>query len=91
MAVYIDTLRLMDAMADGEITHIDLGETFRARFGNPYAVVHRGDLHGVLLKACRDHALIELAHQRRRRRATTRTEPASRRGLPTARRCAARR
>src|SRR5216684_6882839 len=60
MAVYIDTLRLMDAMADGEITHIDLGETFRARFGNPYAVVHRGDLHGVLLKACRDHALIEL-------------------------------
>src|SRR6202047_2855452 len=41
MAVYIDTLRLMDAMADGEITHIDLGETFRARFGNPYAVVHR--------------------------------------------------
>ena len=60
MAVYIDTLRLMDAMTDGEITHIDLGETFRARFGNPYAVVHRGDLHGVLLKACRDHALIEL-------------------------------
>jgi salicylate hydroxylase len=60
MAVYIDTLRLMDAMTDGEITHIDLGETFRTRFGNPYAVVHRGDLHGVLLKACRDHALIEL-------------------------------
>ena len=65
MAVYIDQLRLMDAMADGEISHIDLGETFRARFGNPYAVVHRGDLHGVLLKACRDHPLIELArHQR---------------------------
>jgi salicylate hydroxylase len=60
MAVYIDQLRLMDALADGEIAHIDLGETFRARFGNPYAVVHRGDLHGVLLKACRDHALIEL-------------------------------
>ena len=60
MAVYIDKLRLMDAMADGEITHIDLGEAFRARFGNPYAVVHRGDLHGVLLKGCRDHALIEL-------------------------------
>jgi 2-polyprenyl-6-methoxyphenol hydroxylase-like FAD-dependent oxidoreductase len=60
MAVYIDTLRLMDAMTDGEITHIDLGPAFRTRFGNPYAVVHRGDLHGVLLKACRDHALIEL-------------------------------
>ncbi len=44
-----DTLRLMDAMADGEITHIDLGEAFRKRFGNPYVVVHRGDLHGVPL------------------------------------------
>jgi 2-polyprenyl-6-methoxyphenol hydroxylase-like FAD-dependent oxidoreductase len=60
MAVYIDHLRLMDAMADGEICHIDLGEAFRARYRNPYAVVHRGDLHGVLLKACRDHALIDL-------------------------------
>ncbi len=61
MAVYIDQLRLMDAMADGEIAHIDLGPAFRARFGNPYAVVHRGDLHGVLLKGCRDSNLIELS------------------------------
>jgi 2-polyprenyl-6-methoxyphenol hydroxylase-like FAD-dependent oxidoreductase len=60
MAVYIDYLFLMDAMADGEITRIDLGEAFRARYRNPYAVVHRGDLHGVLLKACRAHPLIEL-------------------------------
>jgi 2-polyprenyl-6-methoxyphenol hydroxylase-like FAD-dependent oxidoreductase len=60
MAVYIDNLRLMDSLADGEITHIDLGPAFRARYGNPYAVVHRGDLHGVLLKACREHPLIEL-------------------------------
>lgn len=60
MAVYIDQLRLMDSMADGEICHIDLGEAFRKRYGNPYAVVHRGDLHGVLLKGCRDHRLIEL-------------------------------
>ena len=60
MAVYIDHLRLMDAMADGEICHIDLGEAFRARYRNPYAVVHRGDLHGVLLKACRAHPSIAL-------------------------------
>jgi 2-polyprenyl-6-methoxyphenol hydroxylase-like FAD-dependent oxidoreductase len=60
MAVYIDRLRLMDAMADGEIMHVDLGETFRTRFGNPYAVVHRGDLHGVMLKGCRANRLIEL-------------------------------
>jgi len=60
MAVYIDSLRLMDSMADGEICHIDLGAAFRKRFGNPYAVVHRGDLHGVLLKACQDHRLVQL-------------------------------
>ena len=60
MAVYIDQLRLMDSMADGEITHIDLGDAFRKRYGNPYAVVHRGDLHGVLLKGCQDHPLIDL-------------------------------
>ena len=60
MAVYIDQLRLMDSMADGEICHIDLGEAFRRRYGNPYAVVHRGDLHGVLLTACREHPLIGL-------------------------------
>jgi salicylate hydroxylase len=60
MAVYIDQLRLMDAMSGEEITHIDLGDKFRARFKNPYAVVHRGDLHGVFLKACRALPNIEL-------------------------------
>ena len=60
MAVFIDKLRLMDAVAGEEIVHIPLGEGFRTRFGNPYAVVHRGDLHGVLLAACRDNDLIEL-------------------------------
>lgn len=60
MAVYIDKLRLMDALTGEDITSIDLGDAFRARFGNPYAVVHRGDLHGVLLAACKSHDRIEL-------------------------------
>jgi salicylate hydroxylase len=60
MAVFIDRLRLMDAMTAEEIAHIELGEAFRARFGNPYAVIHRGDLHGVILRACREHPLIQL-------------------------------
>ncbi|MGC2025429.1 FAD-dependent monooxygenase, partial [Bradyrhizobium sp.] len=38
MAVYVDHLRLMDAMTAKEICHVDLGEAFRGRFGNPYAV-----------------------------------------------------
>ena len=52
MAVYIDALLLMDAVEGTEITQIPLGDAFRRRFGNPYAVVHRGDLHGVFLRAC---------------------------------------
>jgi 2-polyprenyl-6-methoxyphenol hydroxylase-like FAD-dependent oxidoreductase len=60
MAVYIDQLRLMDALTAEEIVHIDLGDKFRTRFGNPYAVVHRGDLHGVLLRACRENPKIDL-------------------------------
>lgn len=59
-AVYIDSLRLMDAVNGEPIASIPLDEGFRNRFGNPYAVVHRADLHGVLLDACRDSDLIDL-------------------------------
>ena len=60
MAVYINNLRLMDALSGEEITRIPLGEDFRQHMGNPYAVVHRGELHGVFLKACIASDLIEL-------------------------------
>jgi len=60
MAVHIERLRLMDAIAGDEICHIPLDAPFRARFGNPYAVVHRGDLHRVFVDACRTHANVEL-------------------------------
>ncbi len=59
-AVYVDMLRFMDAMTGDEITNIPLGDDFRKRFGNPYAVIHRADLHGVLLKGCRANDLIDL-------------------------------
>lgn len=60
MAVYIDQLRLMDAMGGEEITHVDLGEPFRHRFRNPYAVIHRGDLHNVFIEKCHASPRIEL-------------------------------
>lgn len=60
MAVFIDKLRLMDAMTGEDIASIPLDAPFRERFGNPYAVIHRGDLHGVFLSACREHPLITL-------------------------------
>jgi salicylate hydroxylase len=64
-AVYIDSLRLMDAVDGEPISTIPLDTEFRKHFGNPYAVVHRADLHGVLLDACRDSELIELRSSHR--------------------------
>ena len=60
MAVYVDQLRLMDAITAENIATIDLTEPFRQRFGNPYAVVHRGDMHGVFIRACQASPLIDL-------------------------------
>jgi salicylate hydroxylase len=59
-AVYVEKLRLMDALAGEEIVHIPLDEPFRERFGNPYAVVHRADLYGALFDACTAAGGIEL-------------------------------
>ena len=59
-AVYIDRLRLMDALSGEEICHIPLDEDFRERFGNPYAVVHRADLHLALLEVCRSSGKVEM-------------------------------
>jgi len=59
-AVYIDALRLMDAKTAQEITSIPLTEGFRTHFKNPYAVVHRADLHGVLLDFCKKSDLVTL-------------------------------
>ena len=60
MAVFVDKLTMMDAMTAEQLMHLDLSEPFRKRFGNPYAVIHRGDLHGVFLKACRESPLVTL-------------------------------
>lgn len=60
MAIYIDSLRLMDAISGAEIARIRVDGEFRSRFGNPYAVVHRGDMHGVFVKACEEHELVSL-------------------------------
>ena len=60
MAVYVDTLRLMDAATGDEILRVPLDAPFRERFKNPYAVVHRGDLYSVFLQACRESPLVEL-------------------------------
>src|SRR5882724_982393 len=44
-AVYTDELIMMDAVDGSEIARVPVGEDFRRRFHNPYAVIHRADIH----------------------------------------------
>jgi salicylate hydroxylase len=44
-AVYTDNLIMMDAIDGSEVARVPLGEAFRKRFNNPYAVIHRADIH----------------------------------------------
>ena len=48
-AVYTEEMGMFDAIDARRVASIALGEGFRARFGNPYAVIHRADIHGALL------------------------------------------
>ncbi|MFI9557565.1 FAD-dependent monooxygenase [Nonomuraea endophytica] len=47
-----------DALTGERLTHLDLGERFRERYGGPYVVLHRSDLLDILLAACREHGVV---------------------------------
>src|SRR6478672_6425132 len=49
-SVFTERLVMMDAVDASEIASLPVGEAFRRRFGNPYAVVHRADIHNSLLE-----------------------------------------
>jgi 3-hydroxybenzoate 6-monooxygenase len=53
-------LLMFDALNGNEVMRISTGASFRARFHYPYIVIHRIDLHNVLLEACRSNSLITL-------------------------------
>ncbi|MBO8163493.1 MAG: FAD-dependent monooxygenase [Brevibacillus sp.] len=59
-AVFPKRLVLMDAFSGKELSALDLGGSFRERYGYPYLVLHRSDLHKVLLDACRANGRITL-------------------------------
>jgi salicylate hydroxylase len=48
-----ERLVMRDAVDGRELTHLDLADTAR-RYGAPYVVIHRSDLHAILLEACRE-------------------------------------
>ena len=49
-AVYTDSMVMHDAVDETLVGRIETGEAFRRRFGNPYAVIHRADIHKSLLE-----------------------------------------
>ncbi len=59
-AVHIERVQIMDALSGDELIGIPVDDDFKARYGNTYAVVHRADLHNVLLNACDTHELVTL-------------------------------
>jgi len=60
-AVFIERLLMMDGVSGEKIVDVPLDKRFAKRFGNPYAVTHRADIHGSLLDGCKAlPGLIEL-------------------------------
>jgi 3-hydroxybenzoate 6-monooxygenase len=51
---------MIDALNGKEVTRVPTAASFRARFKHPYIIIHRIDLHNVLLDACRRNLLITL-------------------------------
>jgi salicylate hydroxylase len=60
-AVYIDEMVMHDALDETLVGRIPTGEAFRARFGNPYAVIHRADVHRSLLEGAMASSRIQVA------------------------------
>src|SRR5579862_3941144 len=56
---------MRDALTGKLIANIPLGAEFVERFGQPYAVTHRADIHATFLKACQSSNLITLENSRK--------------------------
>jgi 2-polyprenyl-6-methoxyphenol hydroxylase-like FAD-dependent oxidoreductase len=59
-AVYTDEMVMHDALDETLVGRIPTGAAFRERFGNPYAVIHRADVHSSLLEGARESGRIDV-------------------------------
>ena len=55
-AVYPKGLMMRDCITGEEVTTLPLNDAFLKRFKHPYGVIHRVDLHRVLLEQCQNHS-----------------------------------
>jgi 3-hydroxybenzoate 6-monooxygenase len=53
LGVLVQNMVMKDALDGSVLTRLDLRDLER-RYGFPYMVIHRSDLHGLFLRACRD-------------------------------------
>ncbi len=58
-AVYTDYMVMHDALDEYQVGKIPTGEAFIQRFGNPYAVIHRVDVHKSLLEGAVETGKVE--------------------------------
>lgn len=59
-AVYTDEMVMHDALDETLVGRIPTGAAFRRRFNNPYAVIHRVDVHQSLLEGAQASGRVEL-------------------------------
>ena len=59
-AVYTDYMVMHDALDEYQVGKIPTGEAFIKRFGNPYAVIHRVDVHLSLLEGAQETGRVEV-------------------------------
>jgi 3-hydroxybenzoate 6-monooxygenase len=60
ISIYPDSAVMIDSVTGEEVVRIPFGEPFQKRFKQPYALVHRADLHRSLLEAAQRSNLVEL-------------------------------
>ncbi len=58
-AVYTDFMVMHDALDEYQVGKIPTGEAFIQRFGNPYAVIHRVDVHLSLLEGAQETGKVQ--------------------------------
>ncbi|MDP2677285.1 MAG: 3-hydroxybenzoate 6-monooxygenase [Rhodoferax sp.] len=58
-SVFTDYMVMHDAIDAYQVGKIETGEAFRQRFGNPYAVIHRVDIHKSLLEGAVETGKVE--------------------------------
>lgn len=58
-SVFTDEMVMHDALDETLVGRIPTGEAFRQRFGNPYAVIHRVDVHLSLLEGAQETGKVE--------------------------------